>query len=340
MRSNYFKLFSHRNIFILLLITSLFIILITFYFSINLVAPQSKVNKINTPHKLGIRLITFDNLLSNIITVGYDGNIIKWDLNNLSILNSVKLNRNDASCITINSYNRIISIGFKDGDFAFINLDDLSLITTFKITNSYNAISVNVSIDKDYFIVIYSDNSLKIYSFETGNLLKSIDNYSFTGYIPKINMKKRIIAFYSTNKVVLYSLHSYSIIKEIKLSENEIIYDIKYTDNGKELLIAGEKGIIYSVDINLTFNLSEIHKTNNNEWIVRISTDKLNNIVYITDKNNIYFLNRHNKKSYRIAHSENDVLNLEIEKYGRYFAYTDMLNLYLIQINDSIRKNF
>ncbi len=322
MRSNYFKSSLISKYLILIMITSLFIFLFIIYIFVNPAVSQSKINKVNTPHNSGIRLITFDKILSNIITVGYDGNIIKWDLNNLSKINSVKITRNDVTSISSNENNDIFSIGFKDGDVVFINTNNLSLIKSYEIDNNYNAISVNVSRDNDYFITINSDNSLKIYSFETGKLLKTVEDTKFIGYTPKINLKKRIIAFFSINKVILYSLHGYSIVKELDFDNNEIIYDVCFSNDGKELLVGGEKGIIYTIDTNLTFNVKEIHQAKKDEWVTRLATDNFKNIVYTTDKNDIYFLNRKSKKSYKLNTSQNDILNIDMEKYGRYFVYT------------------
>jgi len=288
---------------------------------------------ISTPHNQGVRFTSFLDNLSNMITLGYEGTIIKWDISKKTSINSVKLTKTNITSTSITEDKQTLCLGFSDGFVSFIKLDDLSVIKSFKLPKGDAAISVSLSFDKNYFVVINADNTLSLYSFDKGKLLKIISNKSFTGYIPKMNLKNRLIIFYKSNEIIIYSLHSYSIIKHIILDKKEIIYDVKLSEDGKNLYISGEKGNIYSLSIGLNYKLKTLHQAEDKKWIMFFSIDRYGNIVYVTEDNLIYFFNPNKKISYQLFKSKKDITNLDTERYGRYFLFSDMFDIHIIRID-------
>lgn len=295
------------------------------------VASTIKVN-LSDHHKLGIRFISFSDLLPNIITFGYDGKIIKWDLSKILKINSVKLLKTDITSLSITENKKIICLGFSDGYISFIDVENYKVLKTFHLRNSKTVTSISLSTDKKYFVVINSDNSLNIYSYKTGKLLKTLNNKSFTGYIPKTNMKNRIIVFYKANEIIIFSLHKYEVLKRIQLEKSEIIFDVKFSPDGRFLYVCGEESKIYKIKMNLNYPVEVMFELDKHNWVHTVSVDKYGNLVFIDDKNYIYYYNAKRKEKYKIHQAEKDIINVDIELYGRYFAFTSLFEMYILPI--------
>lgn len=322
----------------LIILTFLILTIIITYtlLSLTLFKPsyaQSREIMIDTNHYLGIRYITFTNKLSNIITFGYDGKIIKWDLNNLSISNSLNITKNDITSISITYDKSILCIGFSDGYIILVDVEGLKIVKSFQLHIRTKIISIAISNDKRNLIVITSNNNLKIFSLDDFKLLKAISNKDFTGYIPKIDSNNRLVVFYKSDEIILYSLHIYSIIKRINIDKNKKIYDIVFSEDGKKIYLAGESGILYYIDIGLSYSLFTICKSPNNSWIHSFSIDKFSNIAYINSEKNIYYYNSKLNENILIYNSQEDIVNINLERYGRYVAFTSLTKLYIIKID-------
>lgn len=284
---------------------------------------QSKATlSFQTPYKSGIRFITFNYSLSNIITFGYNGIFIKWDLNNLKKISSISLNKTNVTDVSITSDKSIISIGYSDGAISFIDLNSFKLIKSFTLPDVERIISTALTNDKKFFLVVDSNKTMNIYSFEDGKLYRTIKEDYFTGYNPIVNINERIIAFYNTEKIIIYSLHDYSILNEFELEGHNIIYGIIFCEGA--LFFSCEDGDIYEVDYKFSNSINRIHKNPENKWIENISCDCEKNIVYNTDDAFVYYLEYKSKKLTKLYKSTNDIMNLELNNTGKYISFTDL----------------
>ncbi len=334
MRNNYLKLTKLIKIFLIAMI-----LIIPLFLSYIPTSASNVVVDLSEYHKLGIRFISFTDLVPNIITFGYDGKIIKWDLSKIFKINSIKLLKTDITSLSITEDKKIICLGFSDGYISFIDIQDYEVLKTFHLKNDKTVTSISLSTDKKYFVVINSDNSMNIYSYKNGRLLKNIYDKNFTGYIPKTNMKSRTIAFYKANEIIIYSLHKYKILKKIHLEKSEIIFDVKFSPNGEYLYVCGEKGKIYEIKMNLRYSMEVMLELDRNNWIHTISVDKYGNLVFIDDNNSIYYYNSTRKEKYKIHTAKKDIINVDIELYGRYFAYTDLFGMNILPIEKWARDS-
>ena len=178
-------------------------------------------------------------LSNNIALVTINGMLNCWDLDAETCINRIKINI-DVTCM-LNFLNKYIIMGSNNGKLSVFNCASFKLVKQINAHSGHFPINSVIFYENDMFISCSHDNLIKIWSIDSNNCLRVINNSYGSNCLILSKDKERLICGGNSGNIRIWNIINGSFIKNINASGSLYLFEIT---NDNRLICAEKSGLI------------------------------------------------------------------------------------------------